>query len=405
MKLPHIQWVKVYRSKTFWAFILLGLFLLIFGWTRVNQHPDEALGTAAVPVKTPRAQDANTSAPPEELLAQPKLMEGGTRANPAQRQVITQIAPSGIGLQVRPLLGFFDAPQQKPSPPQEPEPTPDHSGLGWIPRGRKIPCMLVDTIDSSNAVVPITAVVTEDIYDRKGRLLIPRKSIIQATANSGHLRDRILVQGSWDIVFPDHLEYEFEGLALDKETSSDEEEVALTNGSAGIRGDIIYTEVGTEVKAALAASLSAFSQGLMGTQNTVYGTTYQGNAQNGGFNALSAIADRYINRLEKQINDEDATFVRVLAGKPFWVTPTTVLRPQQRSVGASGDQSIIGSQLPVNKPYKQSTAESLPGTGALEDYVSKRLEQIETQQRALQPVPQVATPQAPTTTQTAGEKP
>ncbi len=81
---------------------------------------------------------------------------------------------------------------------------------------------------------------------------------------------------------------------------------------------------------------------LQGFQ-TVQGTAYNGNSlehtpQNATLQGAPNVADllvlKYLNA-----NDGDETYVQVKAGKEFYIYPTTVIRPDKRSVGAK-DQRI-----------------------------------------------------------------
>jgi Bacterial conjugation TrbI-like protein len=207
----------------------------------------------------------------------------------------------------------------------------------WLPRGIFIPCALVNTVDSSHMDTPVVGEVVRDVWQRNNgtsHLIVPAGTLVNCFATAGRVRDRIEVKGTWSLTFPDGLEYELEGVACDREADPETQEYGLEDGSAGLQGNIYYTDRYAELKAFGAAVVTGVLQGFQ----TVQGTAYSGNnlehtPQNAMLQGATSVADllvlKYLNA-----NDGDETWVQVKAGKEFYIYPMTVIRPDKRSVGA-----------------------------------------------------------------------
>ena len=207
----------------------------------------------------------------------------------------------------------------------------------WLPRGIFIPCALVNTVDSSHMDTPVVGEVVRDVWQRNNgtsHLIIPAGTLVNCFATAGRVRDRVEVKGTWSLTFPDGLEYELEGVACDREADPETQEYGLEDGSAGLQGNIYYTDRYAELKAFGAAVVTGVLQGFQ----TVQGTAYNGNnlehtPQNAMLQGATSVADllvlKYLNA-----NDGDETWVQVKAGKEFYIYPMTVIRPDKRSVGA-----------------------------------------------------------------------
>jgi hypothetical protein len=235
----------------------------------------------------------------------------------------------------------------------------------WLPRGIFIPCALVNTVDSSHMDTPVVGEVIRDVWQRNNgtsHLIIPAGTLVNCFATAGRIRDRVEVKGTWSLTFPDGLEYELEGVACDREADPETQEYGLEDGSAGLQGNIYYTDRYAELKAFGAAALTGVLQGFQ----TVQGTAYNGNnlehtPQNATLQGATSVADllvlKYLNA-----NDGDETWVQVKAGKEFYIYPTTVIRPDKRSVGAKeqrNDDAPQGGVTPAPSPGANSAAISV----------------------------------------------
>jgi len=319
--------------------------LLVVAWfvveqrkhgTPVNSGPQREMGQvrpiASVPPERAQQEEVveNRAVVPVQPVVE-KIAQGSS--GPAK--VAAEATPAPI----QSAVSFYvSAATPTPTPVPERKTPPKI----WLPRGIFIPCSLVNTVDSSHMDTPVVGEVIRDVWQRNlgaSHLIIPAGTLVNCFATAGRVRDRIEVKGTWSLTFPDGLEYELEAVACDREADPEIQEYGLEDGSAGLQGNIYYTDRYAELKAFGAAALTGVLQGFQ----TVQGTSYNGNnlehtPQNATLQGATNVADllvlKYLNA-----NDGDETYVQVKAGKEFYIYPTTVVRPDKRSVGAK-DQRI-----------------------------------------------------------------
>ncbi len=111
-------------------------------------------------------------------------------------------------------------------------------GKNYAPFGRLIPCALIVTVDSSSIQTPIIGLVTEDIY-HNGRLIIPAGTEVHGKAQTDRTRERIASGDNWTLVWSSGEELRLSGIALDREADPSGDGWAITDGSAGLRGNSI----------------------------------------------------------------------------------------------------------------------------------------------------------------------
>ena len=155
------------------------------------------------------------------------------------------------------------------------------------PYGRLLKCQLVNTVESTNLETPVIGLVTEDFWWGH-KLLIPANTEIHGVATGDKVRDRIGCDTNWIAVIYDprnnsRRELKLQGVALDadKAPTADPADLnqfahyGLTDGSAGLRGDIVVLDIKRQLmnKAELftSAFLAGFSQSFQNTNQTVYG--------------------------------------------------------------------------------------------------------------------------------------
>ena len=270
--------------------------------------------------------------------------------------------PRGTPPPVQSAVSFYVSASPAPTPTPVVRKAPPKI---WLPRGIFIPCALVNTVDSSHMDTPVVGEVIRDVWQRNNgasHLIIPAGTLVNCFASAGRIRDRVGVKGTWSLTFPDGLEYELEGVACDREADPETQEYGLEDGSAGLQGNIYYTDRYAELKAFGAAAITGVLQGFQ----TVQGTSYNGNnlehtPQNALLQGATSVADllvlKYLNA-----NDGDETWVQVKAGKEFYIYPTTVIRPDKRSVGAKdqrNDDGPQGSGSPAPSPGANPAAISV----------------------------------------------
>jgi hypothetical protein len=228
------------------------------------------------------------------------------------------------------MVAFYTAarPASSPSPIADPS--------LFLPRATLIPCALILTVDSSSRDTPVLGEVTQDVKAfGTGKVVIPAGTLVAAFASPNRVRDRIEVKGSWLLIFvKTGKEYEFRGIACDHIYDQDLGHYGLTDGSAGLHGQIFYTDRYAELKAFGAAALAGVAQGFQTVQGNYYGGnnlqhTPENAALQGMSNVMELMVQKYMNA-----NDGDETYVRVPASKEFYVFTTSVVEPDRASVGA-----------------------------------------------------------------------
>jgi len=237
------------------------------------------------------------------------------------------------------LLASYEASpvhaERKPSPPPE----------RFMPFGTLLKCKLVNTIDSANLETPVIAVLLEDVW-QNGKKVIPANTLVHGTARAGRLRDRVTASGIWRFVWQDGRELAFNGVALDREYDHDIDGYGITDGSAGLRGRLMATDDLQELKLLASAALSGFARGTQDRTQTALGTTITGSVSNGVREGVGDVFDLYAKRTLKDI-EENGYFVRVSAGKEFYVYVLESVDPQKANFAGTRVPPEAG---PVSPP-------------------------------------------------------
>ncbi len=232
----------------------------------------------------------------------------------------------------------------------EPEVSEDYA-----PYGRLIPCETIITIDSGRIETPIIGFVTEDVF-HDGKLIIPAGAEVHGKAQVDRSRERIASEDNWFIVWrtTDRMngaELPLHGVALDMDRDYRTGTWALTDGSAGLRGDILKTDNWAEIKLFASTFLSAAATGLQQTQNVsspVTGATQQiplATPQNAALQGTSAVLNQYAQQIADSIK-RDGFYVRVPAGKQFYLYVEQTIDLEKAKQG----ESILSPEKPENKP-------------------------------------------------------
>ena len=216
--------------------------------------------------------------------------------------------------------------------PQTDQPGPDGPKGAYAPAFRMVQCQLVNTVDSSDLQTPIIGLVTGDLW-WDGKKIIAANSEIHTQAAVDTMRERIASRG--DITFilnePDRKGRELvvSGIVLDMERDDAFDTYGVSDGSAGLRGEVIKTRKYDEIKFWAASVLSAAA----GSAGNAFGNRVYTNSsaiglsalQNGVVNPLSSgtasALDRYAQTILNSI-ERDGFFIRVPAAKRFYVYVT-----------------------------------------------------------------------------------
>lgn len=220
-----------------------------------------------------------------------------------------------------------------------------------MPFGTLLKCKLVNTIDSANLETPVIALLLEDVW-QNGKKVIPANTLVHGTARKGRMRDRVTATGAWRFVWQDGRELVFSGVALDREYEQEIDGYGITDGSGGIKGRVMATDDLQELKMLASAALSGFARGTQDRQQSALGTTITGSVSNGVREGVGEVFDLYAKRTLKDI-EENGYYVRVAAGKEFYVYVLESVDPQkasiagvkQRPTAAATDDGVAPPQL------------------------------------------------------------
>ncbi len=228
----------------------------------------------------------------------------------------------------------------KPLPPlslfAQPPAPPDlgsHLSQGYAPFGRLISCQLVNTVDSSALDTPIIGLVTEDVW-HDGRLIVPVGTEVHGTAKVDRMRERIASQGQWTLVWQDGKEMRLSGIALDREKEASGEGWAITDGSAGLRGQLLKSDDYAEIKLFAASFLSGAAGAFTERETTLLGSQATATVGNAGLGGIQQVLNTYAKQIMDTI-EREGFYVRVPAGKQFYLYVTETMDAANASVGGT----------------------------------------------------------------------
>jgi hypothetical protein len=189
----------------------------------------------------------------------------------------------------------------------------------FAPFGRLIPCETVITVDSASIQTPIVGLVTENIYYR-GKLVIPAGTEIHGTAQTDHQRERIASGNSWTLIWQNGLEMQIKAIALDREFENNTNQTgwAITDGSAGLRGEVIKSDNLADLKLFAATFLSGAAGALTEKQETVFGPINSPTLNNAPFAGAQSVLQTYAQQIFDSIQ-KNGFYVRVPSGKQFYL--------------------------------------------------------------------------------------
>lgn len=317
--------ILFFRSRT--GAFLLFLALLVVGYFLVN-------GFKAPSVNLTRQRDTKPGEEKGERKSQ--VVETVTRDMTAfnpPREIPSPVTPAPTPERKKeekppelPPISLYaeSAPAVKPGDPL---------GDDYAPYGRLVQCELVITVDSSSINTPIVGLVTDDVW-HNGRLIIPAGTEIHGTAKVDRVRERIASSGAWTFVWQGGEELTVSGLALDREKEQDSTGWGITDGSAGLRGKLLKTDDMAEIRLFTAAFLSGAAKGLTEKEQTVFGTQTVPSLQNAPFVGAQQVLDTYARQIYETIQ-RDGFYVRVPAGKQFYLYVTQTLDKSQARIGGT----------------------------------------------------------------------
>jgi hypothetical protein len=218
----------------------------------------------------------------------------------------------------------------------------------YAPFGRLIPCETVITVDSSTIQTPIIGFVTENIY-HAGKLIIPAGTEVHGTARTDHQRERIASGTSWTLVWQNGEEMQIKAIVLDREFENNTNQTgwSITDGSAGLRGELIKSDNLAEVKLFAAAFLSGAAGALTEKQETLFGPINSPSLNNAPLAGAQDVLKVYAQQISDSIQ-KDGFYVRVPSGKQFYLYVLQTLDRAEASLGGTA----IPAAPEINEPTK-----------------------------------------------------
>jgi hypothetical protein len=206
----------------------------------------------------------------------------------------------------------------------------------YAPFGRLIPCETVITVDSASMQTPIIGLVTENIF-YGGRLIIPAGTEVHGMAQTDRQRERIAGNTSWTLIWQDGEEMQLKAIALDREfdNNTNQSGWAITDGSAGLRGEIIKSDNLADIKLFAATFLSGAAGALTEKQQTVFGPINSPTLNNAPFQGAQAVLQTYAQQIYDSIQ-KNGFYVRVPSGKQFYLYVLQTIDRADASFGGAG---------------------------------------------------------------------
>jgi len=232
----------------------------------------------------------------------------------------------------------------------------------YAPFGRLIPCETVITVDSASIQTPIVGLVTENVY-YAGKLIIPAGTEVHGTAQTDHHRERISSGTSWTFVWQTGEELRLRALVLDREFSGDQEGWGITDGSAGLRGNIIKSDNMADIKLFAATFLAGAAEALTEKQQTIFGPINSPSLNNAPFEGAQKVLSVYAQHIYDTIQ-KDGFYVRVPSGKQFYLYVLQTIDRADATIGSSTQPFSEEDNLAARAFQESSAATPAPALSA-----------------------------------------
>ena len=315
--------------------------LVVFGVIRKHHTPvEDAVGV------TPLATN-NVSGKPQVVQSVVRPMQpfypsaakseaasssSTTKATPsaftnASPQPLPVVPPNQLQ-QLSPISLFADSTAGVPQPKK--------LSAAYAPFGRLISCETVITVDSSSIQTPIVGLVTEDVYFG-GKLIIPAGTEVHGMAQTDRQRERIAGNTSWKLVWQDGEEMQLKAIALDREfdNNTNQSGWAITDGSAGLRGELIKSDNLADIKLFAATFLSGAASALTEKQQTLFGPINSPSLNNAPFTGAQAVLQTYAQQILDSIQ-KNGFYVRVPSGTQFYLYVLQTIDRADATLGCAG---------------------------------------------------------------------
>jgi len=257
--------------------VVLGLALLQRGGQQKIVQRQRELEDGMVKVTEPMTSSIRNFNP--MIPPRPRQRSGQREPVGMEEKLARPEAPKTV---VASLTIFAGDPQPAKAPQREPK-------GDYAPAFRLLKCQLVNTVDSSNITTPIIGLVTDDLW-WNGKIIIRADSEVHGVANVDRVRERIASNGEFTFVLnePDGSGRELvvHGMVLDMERDDTLDSYGITDGSAGLRGDVIRTANSDVIKLYAASLISGMAGAFSSGANGVLGNRVYTNNSSLGMSAL-----------------------------------------------------------------------------------------------------------------------
>jgi len=215
-------------------------------------------------------------------------------------------------------------------------PQPKKLSAVYAPFGRLIQCETVITVDSSSLETPIIGLVTENVYFG-GKLVIPAGTEVHGMAQTDRQRDRIAGGNNWTLVWQDGEEMQLKAVILDREfdNNTNQSGWGITDGSAGLRGELIKSDNLADIKLFAATFLSGAASALTEKQQTIFGPINSPTLNNAPFAGAQAVLQTYSQQIYDSIQ-KNGFYVRVPSGTQFYLYVLQTIDRADASFGGVG---------------------------------------------------------------------
>jgi hypothetical protein len=337
-----LNFFKTKSGKLVTFAVLFAAALMIFSALRKQHHsPDDAVNVTALATNaTDKPQVVQSVVRPMEAFYPPQPKPEPTNFPSASSSSSSPGFPKPSPL---PTVPANQAPTLVPislfADSSAGVPPAKKLSAVFAPFGRLIPCETVITVDSSSIHTPIIGLVTENVYFR-GKLVIPAGTEIHGTAQTDHQRERIASGNTWTFIWQNGMEMQIKAIALDREfdNSTNQTGWAITDGSAGLRGEIIKSDNFADIKLFAATFLSGAASALTEKQQTVFGPINSPTLNNAPFAGAQAVLQTYAQQIFDSIQ-KNGFYVRVPSGKQFYLYVLQTID--------DADASLGGTAIPV----------------------------------------------------------
>jgi hypothetical protein len=338
------RFLNFFRSPTgALALFLIGLVIVLL---LVNSRRPSHERVSLVPQMSSAKPGENTPQLPETVRRDMVPFD----TSGAERKAEATPSPPPQRSQSTPSLPLLSVIAETPSSPGKER---RKFSEDFAPFGRLVPCELVITVDSSSIQTPIVGLVTEDIFHH-GQLIIPAGTEVHGRAQVDRARERIASNGRWTLVWQNGQELNVSGFALDHERDAETGTWGITDGSAGLRGNLLKTDNLAEVKLYIASLLTGAAEAFTDKQISAFGTFALPSLQNAPLKGAQSVLDRYAQQILYAI-ERDGFYVRVPAGKQFYLYITQTVDEDDAKIGGTVTASLDADDAasPTPSPASQ----------------------------------------------------